>query len=154
MASSKPEPGPRREFPRRGSRREAEGVRPEEQALLTLLSQGRIPADMVKPGDFSREINQKIAKWLLEGRKFAALLSLLEDDGERAEAMRAVSYEPIPEEREDCLMLAQTSLKSLQRSRLQARQEAIEEELRTADPTRKAELFQQLKKISQAIEED
>ena len=155
VAAAKSEPERRRESARHAARREArEGVLPEEQALLTLLSQGRIPAEMIKPEDFSREITQRIAKWLLEGRKFASLMSLLEDEGERNEAMRMVSYEPIPAEREDCLKLAEASLKSLRRSRLEKRQEAIEEELRTADPGRKAELFQQLLTISQAIEED
>ena len=79
---------------------------------------------------------------------------MIEDDAERAEAMRAVSYEPLPEDRDDCLKMAETSLRSLRKARLRARQAAIEEELNTADPARKAELIQQYIKISQAIEED
>ena len=46
-----PEPVRRREFAPRRSRT-AQSVAPEEQALLTLISQGRIPLEMVKPEDF------------------------------------------------------------------------------------------------------
>ena len=148
---------PERRWPQqlRDARRDkAESAPPEEQALLTLLAQGSIPAEMVKLDDFSRENYQRIAKWLLEGRKIAALLSQIEDDNERAEAVQAVSYAPLPEEREECLQYAETSLKAIRKRRLDARMAAIREEIKTADPGRKAELYRQMTAITQAMEED
>ena len=71
-----------------------------------------------------------------------------------AEAVWAVSHPHIPEEREDCLRLAETSLQSLRRDRMRSRQAEIEEELRTADPGQRAELYQKMLEISQAIDED
>ena len=152
--ADKPAPERRRETLRGARREPEESAPPEEQALLTLLAQGRIPPEMVKPEDFSREINRRIARWLLEGRKVAALLNQIEDDGERAEAVRAVSYAPIPEEREDCMRLAETSLRDIRRGRLRERMRAIEEEIKTADSGRKAELYRQMTAITEAMEED
>ena len=68
--------------------------------------------------------------------------------------MQAVSYSPIPEAREDCLRLAELSLQSIRRTRLLSRMTAIEEEIKTAEPGRKAELYRQIEEITQALEED
>ena len=153
--SAKIESEPRRNPQLRTPRRqEDKGLPPEEQALLTLLAEGRIPGEMVKDDDFSQEISKRIARWLLDGHKIAALLNQIEDDGERSKAVRAVSYTPLPEEREDCLKLAETSLQAIRKGRLRARMTAIQEEIQTADPGRKAELYRQMIAITQAMEEN
>ena len=151
-------PAPERERrelrPRAARREEAGGAPPEERALLTLLAQGALPEGMVVAEDFSREVSRRVAKWLLEGRPAAALLERIEDDAERAEAAQDVNYSPLPEGREERLMLAQTSLTALRKARLRARMKEIEDEIRTADSVRKAELYRQMELIEQRLEED
>ena len=153
----KSEPERRSELRPRGARRiPSEDVPVGEQALLTLLARERIPREMVRPEDFSREINRKLAEWLLQGRKVAAFLNLIEDEGERAEITRAVSFPQIPEEREDCLRLAETTLQTLRKDRMDARGAAIEDEFKATDVDhdRRAELYQKLLAIEDAMDED
>ncbi len=124
-----------------------------ERALLTLLSMGALPEGMVCSEDFSREIHQQAVEWILTGKSAAAFAESIEDEQLRSEAMRAFNFAPLPEEREEQLQLAQTSLKTIRRSRMRARMAAIEEEIRTADADRKKDLYTQMQAIMQALED-
>ncbi len=148
------EPERKRELRRRPARDAREDAPLEERAILTLLARGAIPREMVAAEDFSRETSQRLAAWLLAGKSAAALMDQIEDDAERGETAQLLSYSPLPESRDDCLMLAQTSLAALRKSRLRSRMAAIEEEIKSADPNRKAELYRQMQRITQEIEED
>lgn len=124
-----------------------------ERALLTLLAMGALPDGMVKAEDFSREIHRKAAEWILSGRRAAGFAESLEDEQTRTEAMQALNYTPLPQEREDQIELAETSLKTIRQSRLKARMATIEEEIKTADAGRKMELYTQMQAITQALED-
>lgn len=124
-----------------------------ERALLTLLSMGAIPTEMVQPDDFSREIHRKAAEWMLAGRNAAAFVETINDDSLRSEAMQALNYAPLPDEHEDRMLLAQTSLKTIRRDRLRRRMLEIEEEIKTADASRKMELYTQMQAITEAFED-
>lgn len=123
-----------------------------ERALLTLLSEGAIPPEMLKAEDFSREIHRAAAEWLLSGRGAATFVEGIEDEAQREEAMRALNYSPLPEDREERMQLAQSSLKTIRTSRMRERMAAIEEEIKTADDSRKAELYRQMQAITEALE--
>ena len=62
-------------------------------------------------------------------------------------------YMPHPAEREERMLLAESSLKTIRHHRLRARMAAIEQEIPSADAARKAELYQQMQTIMQALEE-
>ena len=124
-----------------------------ERALLTLLAGGTVPQEMIKPEDFSREIHREAAQWLLAGKNAAAFVETIDDDALRSEAMQALNYAPLPEAHEDRMQLAQTSLKTIRQNRLRSRMLAIEEEIKTADASRKADLYTQMQAILQALED-
>ena len=124
-----------------------------ERALLTLLGEGAVPAEIIKPEDFSREIHCKAAQWLLSGRNAAAFIETIDDDTMRSEAMQALNFAPLPDGHEDRMLLAQTSLKTIRRERLRSRMQAIQEEIKTADSSRKTELYTQMQAILQALED-
>lgn len=139
--------------PRRPQQERADAAMLAERSLLTLMSMGAVPADMVKPEDFSREIHRSAAQWLLSGKSAAAFVETLEDEKTRSEAMQALNYAPLPEEHEDRMHLVQDNLKTIRRERLEARQREIEEEIKTADSKRKLELYKQMQAITQALED-
>lgn len=138
---------------KRPSQRRADDVLLAERALLTLLKMDALPQGMVQTDDFSREVHRSAAEWILSGKQAAAFAESLEDEQIRAEAMQAFNYAPVPDEREEQIRLAETSLKTIRRSRLRARMTAIEEEIKTADARRKAELYAQMQAIMQALED-
>ena len=124
-----------------------------ERVLLTLLAAEKIPREMVHEDDFSVETHRKAAGWLLSGKSAASFVEGVEGEDERMLAMRALNYSPLPEEHEDMMKLAESSLKTIRQRRAKERMRAIEEEIRTADPARKMELYQQMQTIMQAIED-
>ena len=124
-----------------------------ERALLTLLANGYIPPETVKGGDFSLEIHRRAAEWLLGGGSAANFVESIEDEATRSDAMQAFNYSPLPEEHEERMQLAEASLKTIRRTRLRERMAAIEEEIKTADPSRKRELYSQMQAMTQALED-
>ena len=124
-----------------------------ERVLLTLLSEGSIPPETVKPEDFSVDVHRRAAQWLLEGKSAAAFVETSEDESERSAAMQALNYSPLPTEHEDRMNLAQTSLRTIRQNRLRKRMAKIEEEIKTADSTRKLELYSQMQALMEAMED-
>ena len=145
--------GQREYRPRRTDKSRPDAVILAERSLLTLLSMGVVPSEMIKPEDFSREIHRNAAEWLLGGKNAAAFVETIEDENLRSEAMRALNYAPLPDEHEDRMRLVQDNLKTIRRDRLEMRQREIEEEIKTADPIRKKELYTQMLAINQALED-
>ncbi len=146
------------EKPREYRPRSREQARPDdallaERVLLTLLAEGAVPAEMIRGEDFSLEIHRKAAEWLLEGKQAAGFVETIDDEAQRSTAMQALNYSPLPAEREERMLLAESSLKTIRHHRLRARMAAIEQEIPSADAARKAELYQQMQTIMQALEE-
>ena len=67
--------------------------------------------------------------------------------------MQSLNYAPLPPDHEGRMNLAQTSLRTIRQSRLRARMAEIENEIKTADPARKAELYTQMQAIMEALED-
>jgi len=144
--------------PREYRPRERQNARPgdallAERALLTLLSMGAIPAEMLHADDFSREIHRRAAEWMLSGKNAAAFVETIDSEEMRSEAMQALNYAPLPEEHEDRMQLAQASMQTIRRDRMRRRMLEIEEEIKTADSSRKMELYTQMQAITQALED-
>lgn len=123
-----------------------------EQALLTLLKNGSIPAEMVHVEDFSEGTMKKCAQELLAGKSVNALIESFEDEDARRQAVQAFNYEPMPEEREDRFKLAETCLRTIRRSRLAERAAKIQEEIQHADPERKRQLYEQMDAINRELD--
>jgi len=124
-----------------------------ENALLTLLKNRGIPAEMVHPEDFSEGTTRECAEGLLSGRSISALIEDFADESKRRRAVQALNYEPLPDEREDRLKLAEACLRTIRKSRLAERAAIIQEEIRHADPQRKRELYEQMEKINREMDD-
>lgn len=123
-----------------------------ERALLTLLNSGKIPSDMVCAEDFSEGALRLMAQGLLDGKGVNSLIESFDNEHDRDIAVRALNYDPLPEDREDALHLAETCLKTIRRSRLQERAAKIQQEIMTADPERKRALYQQMDAINRELD--
>ena len=123
-----------------------------ERALLTLLRSGNIPTEMVHSEDFSEGVVKTCAEWLIAGRSVNALIESFSDEDERQQAVQALNYEPLPEDREETLRLAETCLKTIRKSRLAERAAKIQEEIQHADPERKRALYEQMDAINREMD--
>ena len=132
---------------RRAPAETASEVQLAERALLSLLAAGLLPAGMLNADDFSSDVLKRLLTALESGRPVNAFIGELEDEEERGAAMRALNYEPLPEDRETALAMAEASLKTIRRARMEARIEQIKQEINSASPERRAELYEQMTAI-------
>lgn len=123
-----------------------------ERAVLTLLAEGAVPRDMVRVEDFSDGLARRMAQWLLDGGSANALVAQIEDDAQRDQAVRALNYAPIPEERDGALKLVQTCLRTIRRGRLSERAANIQKEIQTAGAEQKRALYQQMEAINRELD--
>ncbi len=138
---------------RRAAREEAPASDAElaERALLTLLREGAMPAEMVKTEDFTQGTARTLAERLLAGEGVNSLLESMDED-ERVRAVRMLNYEPVPDDREEALRLAETCLRTIRKSRLMLRAAKIQEEIQTAAPEQKRALYEQMDAISRELD--
>lgn len=138
---------------RRAAREEAPASDAElaERALLTLLREGAMPAEMVKIEDFTQGTARTLAERLLAGEGVNSLLESMDED-ERVRAVRMLNYEPVPDDREEALRLAETCLRTIRKSRLMLRAAKIQEEIQTAAPEQKRALYEQMDAISRELD--
>ena len=122
-----------------------------ERALLTLLREGTMPAEMVKIEDFTQGTARTLAERLLAGEGVNSLLESMDED-ERVRAVRMLNYEPVPDDREEALRLAETCLRTIRKSRLMLRAAKIQEEIQTAAPEQKRALYEQMDAISRELD--
>ncbi len=149
---------PGRPMPQRTSLTRAPKEKPDEavlaeRVLLTLLGIGEIPHEMVKAEDFAPGVRRDAAAWILGGRQPVSFIESLQDEGERDEAVKSLNYTPLPEDHEGKLEMAQASLHTIRKARLNERIAAIQEEIKTADDVRKRELYTQMQTIMGALED-
>jgi len=139
--------------PRRiAPQKQVEPVSANESALLTMLSLGRIPATLLAEDDFTEGDAREWARALIDGESPARLLEGIGDEGRRARAMQALNYEPIPEDREGALHMAEDCIAALRHERMEARARQIESEIARAEGAEKRELYAQLEQIYQAMD--
>ena len=115
-----------------------------ERALVAMLAAGLIPAELVKPGDFTDNVNSALAERLIAGDSVNAYIEELEGEAERTRALQAINYEPLPSTPEDAAKDAENCLKTIRKSRITRRIEQIKREIGTASPEQKTALYQQM----------
>ena len=140
---------------RRGARREeAPGeVTLAERALLSLLGSGRIPPEMLSEGDFSDETHRSLAAWLIAGRPVNAYIDDIDDEARRERVMRALNYDPLPEEREEAEKMAEDCIRTIRRNRVRRRIEDIKGQLSSASPDEKAGLYRQMADMMKELDD-
>ena len=110
-----------------------------------------MPAEMVKIEDFTHGTARTLAERLLAGEGVNSLLESMDED-ERVRAVRMLNYEPVPDDREEALRLAETCLRTIRKSRLMLRAAKIQEEIQTAAPEQKRALYEQMDAISRELD--
>lgn len=123
-----------------------------ERALLTLLKGGRIPTEMVHAEDFSAGTMRICAECLLAGKSINALIDGFEDENQRQTAVRALNYEPLPEEQDEMLKLAENCLRTIRKYNLDERGSKIQEEINSADPEQKRRMYEQMMAINREMD--
>ena len=123
-----------------------------ERALLTLLGRRIIPSEMVHAEDFSEGVMKTCAEWLINGGSVRTLIESFSETNLRQQAVQALNYEPLPEDREETMRLAETCLRTIRRSRLVERAAKIQEEIQRADPERKRALYEQMDAINREMD--
>jgi len=139
-----------------GPRAEREKARPgeaevAERALLSLLAEGKIPAETVAPTDFEPGVNRTAAEWLIRGKAVNALLEQLDDDA-RNRLLPAINCQHMPEDRENAMKMAEDSLKTIRLVRRRRALQALEEEVKTADAQQRRELYQRIQELQSELE--
>ncbi len=123
-----------------------------ERALLTLLSAGKIPADMLRLEDFADEEHRKLADWLIAGNPVNAYVDALTDTAQREQALAALNYEPLPEEHDEAVQMAENCLNSIRKNRVRRRIEDIKGRMGTASPDQKADLYRQMTELMKELD--
>ncbi len=129
--------------PRR-PRPEASGAEKAEQELISMLAAGLIPAQVLSGEDFSNPVHQNLAEWLISGKTANAYIDNITDDAVREQVMRALNYSPLVTEREKALEVARDCLRTIRRQRDLQRDDQLKQQVGTASPEKKAEIYRQL----------
>ncbi|MBO7680557.1 MAG: toprim domain-containing protein, partial [Thermoguttaceae bacterium] len=124
--------------------RAASGVEKAEQELISMLAAGLIPADLLKPGDFSDETHRALVEWLLAGKPAGAYVEGIDDEAARKKIMQALNYAPLPTEREKALEEAEDCLRTIQYDRDSQRSEQIKQQINSASAEQKAEMYRRM----------
>ena len=125
-------------------KQETSGVEKAERELISMLAAGLIPARTLKREDFENPVHQELAQWLIEGRSVSAYVDNITDDAVRAQVMQALNYTPLPEDREKALEEAEDCLRTIQRERDSRRSAQIKEQINSASPEQKAEMYRRM----------
>ncbi len=148
-ATAKPAQAPRRPRQRQEAPSEIEMA---EQALLSMLSAGLIPAKLLEGQTFSNPQYQALAEHLISGSPISAYIDNLSDDAARETAMRALNYSPLPADGESAARMAEDCLRTIQKQRAGQRIDQLKQQITTAPPEQKAELYQKLAALMKQLD--
>jgi hypothetical protein len=122
----------------------ASGIEKAEQDLISMLAEGLIPKDLLKPVDFTDETHRALAEWLLSGKPAGAYVEGVRDEAERQKIMRALNYAPLPPDREKALEEAEECLRTIQHNRDSQRSEQIKQQVGSATAEQKTEMYRRM----------
>ena len=131
-------------------REEVSAAEMAQRVLLTLLCEGRIPAQTVEPGDFEAGPLRDCAAWLIEGKAVNAFLEQLDDEG-RARVLPALNYQPLPETREEALKMAEDSLEAIRAARRSDEAERLQAQAATADAEERRKIYEKIEKLYEQL---
>ena len=141
MSARTQQPTTRRRAP---AERAASGVEKAERELISMLAAGLIPPEMVREEDFTDEAHRKLIQWLLSGKPAVAYVEGVADAAQRQKIMQALNYAPLPTEREKALEEAEDCLRTIQYDRDSRRSAQIRQQINSATPEQKAEMYRRM----------
>ena len=115
-----------------------------EQALLTLLNAGMIPAEMVKTSDFADEVHREMAQLLIAEQPVTGYLEGLTDEAARTRAFEALNVAHLPDTKEEAMTYAEDCLNTIRQGRKDSREAEIQREIASATPEQKAALYKKM----------
>ncbi|MBR6221000.1 MAG: DNA primase [Clostridia bacterium] len=132
--------------PRRSSltKAEASGAEKAEQELISMLAAELIPAQAISGTDFSNPVHRDLAEWLISGKSANAYIDNITDDAVREQVMCALNYSPLVTEKDKALEVARDCLDTIRRQRESQRDDQFKQQVNTASPEKKAEIYRQL----------
>ena len=116
--------------------------------LIALLAKELIPINLVSKAEFDNEIYAEIYECLAQGLKPRDFIEDFPDE-QKGAALEALSYQPLPEDREKALALAGELIGTIRKARTEARIQALEEKLKTATGSERDRLNAELLKLLQ-----
>lgn len=147
VSAPAPTEEPRR--PRRPMTPVLDGEILAEQALIAMLARGLIPADLVKPSDFSDEVRSTLAEKLISGENVSYWVESLPDGDQRSKALEALNYRPLPDKQEDALRMAEDCLNTIHTTRAESRKDEISRQINTATRDQKIAMYQQIMALNE-----
>lgn len=123
---------------------EASGALKAEQELISMLAAGLIPAQALTGADFSDPVHRELAQWLISGKSANAYIDNITDDAVREQVMCALNYSPLVTEKDKALEVARDCLDTIRRQRESQRDDQFKQQVNTASPEKKAEIYRQL----------
>lgn len=123
---------------------EASGALKAEQELISMLAAGLIPAQALTGADFSDPVHRELAEWLISGKSANAYIDNITDDAVREQVMCALNYSPLVTEKDKALEVARDCLDTIRRQRESQRDDQFKQQVNTASPEKKAEIYRQL----------
>ena len=124
-----------------------------ERALVSLLAAGLIPPQMLHADDFSNPVHRSLVQALANGTPVSRYIAGLDDDAQRGQAMQAINYSPLPDAREEAAKMADNCLRTMRKSRITARIEAIKGQIAAATPEQKQELYRQMTAMMKELDD-
>lgn len=128
----------------RPTRTEASGAEKAEQELISMLAAGLIPAQVLSGEDFTDPVHRNLAEWLISGKTANAYIDNITDDAVREQVMRALNFSPLVDDREKALEEARDCLRTIRRQRDVQRDNQLKQQVNTASPEKKADIYRQL----------
>ena len=119
-----------------------------QMQLIALLAKELIPINLVSKAEFDNEIYAEIYECLAQGLKPRDFIEDFPDE-QKGAALEALSYQPLPEDREKALALAGELIGTIRKARTEARIQALEEKLKTATGSERDRLNAELLKLLQ-----
>ena len=126
-----------------------DGVAKAEQALIALLARHLIPAELAKPSDFSDATRSALAERLITGGNVSAWVEALPDENQRARALEALNYRPLPERQEEALRMAEDCLNTIHENRAESRKDEIFKQINSASREQKIAMYQQMMALNE-----
>lgn len=123
-----------------------------EQILLSLLSSGHLPDQLLKPEDFDSAPYRKAAQMLLDGEKPAKVLELCDSEQDKSELSEIFSNaNQIPPDQG--IAAAEECLLALKKTRIQKRISSLRTEVSSTEGAEKTAIMQEILQLQEQLKQ-
>ena len=114
--------------------------------LIALLNSGMIPADTLMKDDFDSGLYADMFEYLSSGMKARDFIGEIPEEQSR-EALEAINFEPLPENKEKAMSLAEELLHRIRQIRINQQINLYAARAKTADAEERKRLNQQIQAL-------